>query len=77
EAGVIAVGGYADLVTVRLDSARTAGCGATLETAVFAATAADVSHVVAGGRVVVRDGAHTAIGDVGRALGHAIETLTR
>jgi formiminoglutamate deiminase len=77
EAGVIAVGGYADLVTVRLDSARTAGCGATLETAVFAATAADVSHVVAGGRVVVRDGAHTTIGDVGRALGHSIETLTR
>ncbi len=77
EAGVIAVGGYADLVTVRLDSARTAGCGATLETAVFAATAADVSHVVAGGRVVVRDGAHTTIGDVGRALGHSIEMLTR
>ena len=28
---------------------------------VFAATAADVRHVVIGGRVVVRDGQHTAM----------------
>jgi cytosine/adenosine deaminase-related metal-dependent hydrolase len=77
EAGVIAAGGYADLVTVRLDSVRTAGSGATPETAVFAATAADVSHVVAGGRVLVRDGVHSGIGDVGRALTDAIETVTR
>jgi len=30
-------------------------------TVVFAATAADVTHVVVGGTVVVRDGAHTRI----------------
>ncbi len=76
EAGVIAAGGYADLVTVRLDSVRTAGSGATPETAVFAATAADVSHVVASGRVVVRDGVHAGIGDVGRALANSIEAVT-
>jgi cytosine/adenosine deaminase-related metal-dependent hydrolase len=32
-----------------------------VEAAVFAATAADIHHVVVGGRVVVRDGRHTAI----------------
>ena len=77
EAGVLAVGGYADLVTVRLDSVRTAGSGPALETAVYAATASDVSHVVASGRVVVRDGVHVGIGDVGRALADAITDVTR
>jgi hypothetical protein len=38
---------------------------------VFAATAADVTHVVADGRVVVREGRHTGI-DVPRALHEAI-----
>jgi len=77
QAGVIAVGAFADLVTLRLDSVRTAGCGPTLETAVFAASAADVSHVVAGGTVVVADGVHTGIGDTGRALSEAITAVTR
>jgi formiminoglutamate deiminase len=77
EAGVIAAGAYADLVTVRLDSVRTAGSGPTAAAAVFAATAADVTHVVASGRVVARDGVHSGLGDVGRALGNAIEALTR
>ena len=36
-----------------------------LESLVFAAAAADVRHVIVGGRVVVRDGAHVAL-DVGR-----------
>jgi len=76
EAGVLAVGGYADLVTVRLDSVRTAGGGPALETAVHAATASDVSHVVASGRVVVRDGVHVGISDVGRALADAIADVT-
>ena len=76
EAGVLAVGGYADLVTVRLDSVRTAGSGPPLETALYAATASDVSHVVASGRVVVRDGVHVGIGDVGRALDDAIADVT-
>jgi formiminoglutamate deiminase len=50
DAGRIAAGARADLVTLDLDSVRTAGTGAGAETAVFAATAADVVHVVAGGR---------------------------
>jgi cytosine/adenosine deaminase-related metal-dependent hydrolase len=39
--------------------------------AVFAATAADIRHVVIGGRVVVADGRHTSI-DVVRALRHVL-----
>ncbi|MGO4255179.1 formimidoylglutamate deiminase [Marmoricola sp. RAF53] len=42
DAGTIAVGQRADLVTVDLGSWRTRGTGATPETLVFAATAADV-----------------------------------
>jgi formiminoglutamate deiminase len=63
EAGRIAAGAPADLCTVRLDSVRSAGAtaGGVLDTVVFAATAADVTHVVVGGSVVVRDGAHTRI----------------
>ena len=63
EAGRIEVGALADLCTVRLDSVRTAGAGAgrVLDGVVFAAGAADVTQVVVGGTVVVRDGAHTRI----------------
>jgi len=63
DAGRISAGSLADLVTVRLDSVRTAGASAAhaLAVAVFSATAADVLHVVVGGRVVVRDGAHVSI----------------
>jgi formiminoglutamate deiminase len=42
DAGRIEVGQRADLVTVDLDSIRTRGAGASAETVVFAATAADV-----------------------------------
>lgn len=56
DAGRIQVGQRADLVTLDLLSPRTAGCGATGETAAFAATSADVVHVVSGGRVVHRAG---------------------
>lgn len=45
DAGRIAVGQQADLVTLDLDSWRTRGCGASAETAVFAATSADVLEV--------------------------------
>ena len=54
DAGEIAVGQRADLVTLDTTSPRTAGTGADEHTAVFAATAADVVHVVVDGRVVVR-----------------------
>jgi formiminoglutamate deiminase len=68
DAGVIAVGAPADLVTLDTASPATAGTGASAETAVFAGSAADVVQVVAGGRVVAtRDG---------RAdLGHELDTV--
>jgi formiminoglutamate deiminase len=52
DAGSIAVGQRADLVTVATDTPRTAGTGRGLETVVYAATGADVRHVVVGGEVV-------------------------
>jgi formiminoglutamate deiminase len=76
EAGEIAPGAWADLVTVSLGSARTAGsAGAVLETVVFGATAADVRSVVAGGRDVVRDGSHVLMPDVPGALSAAIAAV--
>jgi formiminoglutamate deiminase len=61
-AGRIAVGAPADLVTLDMSSPSTAGTGASLETAVFAATAADVVHVMSGGRVVATAGDRHEIG---------------
>ncbi|GAA0439519.1 formimidoylglutamate deiminase [Streptomyces luteireticuli] len=77
EAGRIEAGALADLTTVALDSVRTAGPGPELaaETAVFAATAADVRHVVTGGRQIVRDGRHLLVPDVPRALAESIAAL--
>ncbi len=71
-AGQIAVGDPADLVTIDLTSPRTAGTGADENTAVFAATAADVVHVVAGGRVVATRDDHE---EIGRELDEAIGAL--
>ncbi|MET7478510.1 formimidoylglutamate deiminase [Streptomyces sp. NPDC005648] len=77
EAGTIEQGALADLTTIALDSVRTAGPLPRLgaETAVFAATAADVRHTIVGGRHVVRDGAHTLVPDVPQALARAVEAL--
>ncbi|WP_426245677.1 formimidoylglutamate deiminase [Nocardioides sp. LHG3406-4] len=69
DAGAIAVGQRADLVTVDLTSPRTAGTGAGPETAVFAAVAEDVTQVVVDGRVVMRQGDRV---DIGRELDEAI-----
>ncbi len=55
DAGVLAPGAWADLVTVDVTSPRTAGTGAGAESVVFAASAADVSSVVASGRLVELD----------------------
>jgi formiminoglutamate deiminase len=73
-AGRLAVGALADLVTVRLDSPRTAGAdsGDALAHVLFAGTAADVSSVVVAGRLVVEDGQHAAVEDVGKALQSAV-----
>ena len=54
DAGAIAVGRRADLVTIATDRVRTAGTGADEQTAVFAAVAEDVTQVVADGRIVFR-----------------------
>ena len=77
EAGVLAPGAPADLVTVRLDTVRTAGVGAAhaLEAAVFAASAADVDHVVVHGRTVVEGGRHRRL-DVAAELAGAVEAIT-
>jgi formiminoglutamate deiminase len=72
DAGRIAPGQRADLVAVRLDTPRTAGCAP--DQVVLAAGAADVHTVVVDGRVVVSDGQHL-LGDVGRLLSAAIEPL--
>ncbi len=73
DAGRIEVGAPADLVTVDLRSVRTAGTGDGLESLVFAATAADVVHVVSGGHVV--DVAPEARMRVARDLASAIAPL--
>jgi formiminoglutamate deiminase len=59
EAGRIEPGAIADLVTVDLDSVRTAGTGRSLESLVFASTAADITQVVAGGQLVDASGIGT------------------
>lgn len=76
DAGRIQEGAMADLVSIRLDTVRTAGSlpQHALEAAVFAATAADVHHVVTSGRVVVRDGTHTSL-DVPAELDRCIRAL--
>jgi cytosine/adenosine deaminase-related metal-dependent hydrolase len=78
DAGVIAPGARADLVAVRLDSVRTAGApaGEAVAALVFGASAADVTHVVRDGQLVVRDGVHCGIPDIGRALSDAILAVT-
>ncbi|MCP2253646.1 formiminoglutamate deiminase [Prauserella aidingensis] len=59
DVGRIEPGGQADLVTVRLDSVRTAG--AAPGGAPLAATGADVTDVLVAGRPVVSDGVHTRV----------------
>lgn len=73
DAGRLAVGDRADLVTVRLDSARTAGVPPV--GVFFAATAADVTQVVVDGRTVVADGRHLTV-DVPTELRDSIAAVT-
>jgi formiminoglutamate deiminase len=77
DAGEIVPGAWADLVTVSLDSIRTAGAPGdlALETAVFAASAADVRDVVISGRDVVRDGVHLLVPDVPGELSRSIRAV--
>ncbi|MET9887819.1 formimidoylglutamate deiminase [Streptomyces sp. NPDC006430] len=77
DAGRLEAGALADFTTIALDSVRTAGPPPRLgaETAVFAASAADVRHTVVGGRHIVRDGAHTLVPDVPAALAESIAAV--
>jgi cytosine/adenosine deaminase-related metal-dependent hydrolase len=74
DAGHLAAGQRADLVAVRLDSVRTAGCEPAQ--ILFAAGAADVHTVLVDGREVVAAGRHV-LGDVGALLTDAIEAAWR
>ncbi|WP_428961655.1 formimidoylglutamate deiminase [Micromonospora fluostatini] len=73
DAGRIAVGMRADLVTVRLDSVRTAGVPPV--GVFFAAGAADVTDVVVDGRPVVAEGRHLRV-DVPAELAAATGAVT-
>jgi formiminoglutamate deiminase len=79
DAGEIAAGAIADLVTVTLDSPRLAGATRTtaLASVVFAGSAADVRNVVVGGADLVVDGHHRLVEDVPAALSAAIRAVTR
>ena len=67
--GALTPGSLADFTTIGLDSARLAGTDPAhaLATAIFAASSADVHHLVVGGRPVVVGGTHVSI-DVGSEL---------
>jgi formiminoglutamate deiminase len=77
DAGRLAPGQLADLVTVDLSSPRLAGTrpADAVDQLVFAAAAADVTSVMVSGRRIVEDGHHLLVGDVGTALTHAITAL--
>jgi len=79
EAGRLAPGALADFVTIGLDSVRLSGAepATMLEHVVFAATAADVSDVVVGGRRIVAGHRHALLGDVPAALDAAVKAVTR
>ncbi|MET7991167.1 formimidoylglutamate deiminase [Amycolatopsis sp. NPDC005232] len=73
EVGRLGVDAGADLVTVALDSVRTAGIEPS--GVVFAAGSADVRHVVVAGREVVREGAHVLMERPETVLAEEIEAL--
>jgi cytosine/adenosine deaminase-related metal-dependent hydrolase len=73
DAGRIAEGHRADLVTVDLSSVRTAGAE-PLTAAVFAASPADVTQVLVDGRPVVVDGRHATL-DVARELSISVAAV--
>lgn len=76
DVGSIAPGQRADLVTVSLESPRTAGStpDAVPEAVVYAASAADVTHVMIDGVSIVDDGDHHDI-DVAAALTASIAEI--
>lgn len=77
DAGTLTPGARADLVNVALDGVRLAGTdpARAADAVVFAATAADVRHVMVDGAWAVRDGVHTRLPDTARELDSAIKEL--
>lgn len=73
DGGSLAVGAPADLVTVALDTVRTAG--AAPDGVLHAAGAADVRDVMVGGRWTVRDGVHQLVERPAVALAREIADL--
>ena len=71
EAGRVEVGAFADLVSVRTDSVRTAGV--LPEQVVMAASAADIDTLLVAGRPVVQDGRHLLIEHPGHMLVEAVD----
>lgn len=76
DAGSIVKGNRADLITLDTESPRTAGStpATAIEAAVFAASAADVTHVVADGLLIVEDRNHLRM-DVASELQSSIAEL--
>jgi cytosine/adenosine deaminase-related metal-dependent hydrolase len=72
DGGRIADGALADFVVVRSDSMRTTG--AHPDQIVYAATGADIDHVVVAGRVIVRNGRHQ-LGSAAQLLAAALDQL--
>jgi formiminoglutamate deiminase len=72
DAGRLQAGAVADLVAVRLDTVRTAGCEP--DQIMLVATAADIDTVIVGGEPIVESGQHR-LGDVAGLLAAAIEPL--
>jgi formiminoglutamate deiminase len=71
DAGRLVAGQWADLVTFDVESPRTAGTGGGIDSVVYAATAADITSVVASGTAVELDR-----GGVGRRLAAAVARVT-
>ena len=76
EGGALTPGSLADFTTIGLGSVRLAGADAAnaLASAIFAASSADVRHLVVGGVPVVVDGTHVSI-DVASELDSIIPKL--
>jgi formiminoglutamate deiminase len=78
EAGRLEAGRLADFTTIDVKhSVRMAGAGPDqlVDQTVFAAAAADVTHVVVAGELIVDNGRHVRIGDVAAALAAAVAAV--
>jgi formiminoglutamate deiminase len=78
DGGALREGAVADFVAVRLGGVRLAGAAPPelIDAVVFSGAVGDVSHVVVGGELIVRDGVHRSL-DVSHELAQAVPALTR